>query len=352
MTNLNRCLAILLLALGTLTPVSTAMAQPAVKLALVIGNKAYKTEVGPLKNPHNDIKIVGSAIQASGFEVLTPLLDATRAQMLGAVSDFANQLQSAGPNAVGFLYYSGHGAAIRNQNYVIPIDVEKPDAASLANGGVQLSEIISLLVEAAPEALHYLVIDACRNNLGGSKGPKGFRPERRRDGMLVAFATEPDKPASDEGELSGPYASALAAELRKPQQIDLLLFHHVRVAVDQITNGEQKPWIEDGILRAERTYFGVPGPRHKPQEPILAWETLPQGAYLVNERGYTIYATSEPGGRDTIVDSIQHAARRPLKGADVAPLKIGKIKGSPKWYKYIDIKGRDAYVPADQITLK
>ena len=41
------------------------------RIALLIGNKDYKTGVGALTNPLNDIRIVGEALQAVGFEVLT-----------------------------------------------------------------------------------------------------------------------------------------------------------------------------------------------------------------------------------------------------------------------------------------
>jgi len=156
----------------------------------------------------------------------------------------------------------------------------------------------------------------------------------------------------DDGDSSGPFASALAAELRKPAQIDLLLFHHVRVAVDRATHGVQVPWIEDGILRQERVYLGGPGPSLPPTRSALAWVTLPPTNYLVNERSYTIYATNEPDGRDSVVDSIQHGARRPLNGAGAGAIKAGKLDGIAKWYMYKDIKGRDAYVAADEVTLK
>lgn len=233
-----------------------AYAQQPAKIALLIGNKTYTPAVGPLANPHNDIRVVGEALRAAGFEVLEPVKDATRAQILAAVRTLAEKLNAAGANAVGLLYYSGHGAAIGSQNYLIPVEVAKPDAQSLADGGVLQSEIITRLTENAPQAVFYLVVDACRNNLGGTKGPKGFRPEQRRDGMLIAFAAEPSKPASDDGSDGGPFATAFAAELGKPAQVDLLLFHNVRVAVDTRTRGEQVPWIEDGIRRAERVRLG------------------------------------------------------------------------------------------------
>jgi formylglycine-generating enzyme required for sulfatase activity len=48
----------------------------------------------------------------------------------------------------------------------------------------------------------------------------------------------------------------LAAELVVPGQNDLLMFHRVRVAVMDRTNGDQVPWTEDGIQRRERVMFG------------------------------------------------------------------------------------------------
>src|SRR5262249_2471105 len=78
---------------------------------------------------------------------------------------------------------------------------------------------------------HYLVLDACRNTLQGARGGKGFLPVGQQSGVLVAFAAEPGKTASDTGMVSGPYAAALATELVKPGQSDLIMFHNVRVAV-------------------------------------------------------------------------------------------------------------------------
>src|SRR5262249_24151994 len=53
-----------------------------------------------------------------------------------------------------------------------------------------------------------------------------------------------------------PYAAALAVELVKPGQSDLIMFHRVRVAVMDKTKGDQVPWTEDGIQRRERIQFG------------------------------------------------------------------------------------------------
>src|SRR5262245_23288538 len=226
------------------------------RIALLIGNRDYKPGVGALVNPVNDILLVGDALKAVGFEVLRPAQNAKRADMLIAIHDFASKLKSAGVDPVGFLYYSGHGIASAGENYLIPVDVDEPSTMLLSVQGVKQSEVLAILRNEAPNAAHYLVLDACRNTLQGARGGKGFVPVGQQSGVLVAFAAEPGKTASDTGAGSGPYAAALAAELVKPGQNDLLMFHRVRVAVMDKTSGDQVPWTEDGIQRRERVLLG------------------------------------------------------------------------------------------------
>jgi hypothetical protein len=234
---------------------ASAFAQAEKRIALLIGNKDYKPGVGALTNPLNDIHVVGEALKSVGFEVLMPTQNGTRTAMLRAVYEFAGKLKAAGPDAVGFFYYSGHGIASAGENYLIPVDVDQPTTLELSVQGVKQSEVLAILGGEAPNAAHYLVLDACRHTLQGARGGKGFVPVGQQSGVLVAFATEPGKTASDIGEGSGPYAAALAAELVKPAQNDLLMFHNVRVAVIDKTNGDQVPWKEDGIQRRQRVMF-------------------------------------------------------------------------------------------------
>jgi formylglycine-generating enzyme required for sulfatase activity len=188
--------------------------------------------------------------------VLKPTQNATRAAMLRAILEFAAKLKAAGPDAVGFLYYSGHGIASAGENYLIPVDVEEPSTVELSVQGVKHSEVLAILRGEAPNAAHYLVLDACRHTLRGARGGKGFVPVGQQSGVLVAFAAEPGKTASDIGQGSGPYAVALATELVKPGQSDLIMFHNVRVALVDKTKGDQVPWTKDGIQRRQRVLFG------------------------------------------------------------------------------------------------
>jgi uncharacterized caspase-like protein len=166
------------------------------RIALLIGNKDYKPGVGALVNSLNDIRIIGDALKAVGFEVLKLAQNARRADKLIAIHDFAAQLKTAGPDAVCFLYYSGHGVASAGENYLIPVDVEEPSTVQLSVQGVKQSEVLAILRNEAPNAAHYLVLvlDACRNTLQGARGGNGFLPVGQQSGVLARISTPPYRP--------------------------------------------------------------------------------------------------------------------------------------------------------------
>src|SRR5262245_40350266 len=118
--------AFALIFLLTLATAHPALAEK--RIALLIGNQDYDASVGRLKNPHNDIAIVGQALAAQGFELIPSIKDAKRSTILGGVRELVRRLNAAGSGAIGFIYYSGHGAAEKdtNINYVIPVDAREP----------------------------------------------------------------------------------------------------------------------------------------------------------------------------------------------------------------------------------
>jgi uncharacterized caspase-like protein len=228
-------------------------------MALLIGNKGYSTKVGQLKNPHNDIALVGKSLEQTGFKV-TALRDADRLMILTAVDDFSEKLGQAGAEAIGFLYYSGHGAAETEAgpNYLIPVDVKDTDTKAVWHASVRLDDVVTRLQRGAPLAAHFVIFDACRNELQlqHKGGAKGFVPVFGQPGMFISFSTSPNRRALDEGDNSGPYAAALATELMKPSQHHHDLFFNVKQSVVQKTQavGEQRPWEQDGLTT--RVYFG------------------------------------------------------------------------------------------------
>jgi formylglycine-generating enzyme required for sulfatase activity len=213
------------------------------RIALLIGNEAYASEIGRLANPHNDIALLEGALKGLGFEVVT-VRDAGLGALTRAVNAYARRLQAAGPNAIGFFYYSGHGASDGTTNYLIPVDVKTTETGELWDESLRLTEVTRRLKAEAGNAAHFVVFDACRNTLKltqpGSRAvvqSKGFVPVVQENGMLIAYATAEGELASDVGAGAGPYAKVLAEEIVKPGIEAVVMFRavqrRVRVAIRQ-----------------------------------------------------------------------------------------------------------------------
>jgi formylglycine-generating enzyme required for sulfatase activity/uncharacterized caspase-like protein len=223
------------------------------RIALLIGNQTYNPKVGPLKNPHDDIALLGAALRSLGFTV-TEMTDADYRSMDAAIKRHAAAVRREGQGTISLLYYSGHGAADPDTktNYLIPIDVADADDADLWNYSLNLNNIIEGLRAQAPAATHYVVFDACRNELNltrkGKKAltDKGFVPLAYTPGVMVAYATAPGQTAADTGGGGGPYAKALADEIVKPGIEAMTMFRRVALRVNREIG--QDPWMSASTL--------------------------------------------------------------------------------------------------------
>jgi uncharacterized caspase-like protein len=226
-------------------------AEAETRLALIITNADYPSEIGALANPRTDGAVIAAALQTVGFEKgnIVIVRDADQPAFRTAVADFIERIEKAGPDAVAFLYYSGHGAADRTErgeNYLIPVGAKITLAKQLPILGVSLTEITKSL-ERVPAKARFVVVDACRNvafTKGLKDAAKGFVPERKLDGMIVAFATRPGETAED----NNIYASALASILQTPGLRAEEVFKETQLRVADLSKGRQIPWTEDGLL--------------------------------------------------------------------------------------------------------
>jgi len=250
-----------------------------VRIALLIGNRAYDASVGALKNPYNDVAIVSASLLAQGFEVLPPIRDGSRSAVFQGVRELVRRLNAAAAGSIGFFYYSGHGAADKdtNINYLIPVDAREPGAPAFWDDSIKLDDVFALL-NSAREAAKFVVFDACRNELRlpTKNTAKALLPVAEQQGLFIAFASAPGETASDQGETSGPYAAALAAELLKPGLDHLNLFQNVKESVLASTGGVQHPWESNGLSR--RVYL-VRQPIEvmnsaRLSEPAKAWDKV------------------------------------------------------------------------------
>lgn len=267
-----------LLVCASFLTIDSAHAEP--RLALLISNQKYAEAVGPLKNPRNDIALIKATLLQIGFADadIQVVADADRVAMLQAFDGFAARLRRAGPEAVSFFYYAGHGAANdRRDNFLIPVDVQELTSTGFWYRSVPLQYLLDRLNAEAPGARHFIVFDACRNTLklsepGGRSlvQPKGFQPVPNiPGGMLIAFSTAEGELAYDVGDRAGPYATVLAEEIVKPGLEAITVFRNVQLRVS--ARLKQKPWTQNGPIG--ETYFA--GKAQPPlSEAALAWQAV------------------------------------------------------------------------------
>jgi formylglycine-generating enzyme required for sulfatase activity len=246
------------------------------RIALLIGNEAYGNEIGRLANPHNDVALLEGVLKGLGFDVAT-VRDAGLGTLHHAVNAYGRRLQAAGPNAVGFFYYSGHGASDGSTNYLIPVDVKTTETGELWDQSLRLAEVTRKLKSEAGNATHFVVFDACRNTLKltqrGSRAvvqSKGFVPVAQENGMLIAYATAEGELASDVGAGAGPYAKVLAEEIVKPGIEAVVMFRTVQRRLR--ASIRQEPYL--GFNALGDVYFAGP-PSVVPPAPQVVLATPP-----------------------------------------------------------------------------
>jgi hypothetical protein len=215
-----------------------------IRMALVITNQSYTQAGARLTNTFRDGDLVKAALEQVGFKVWTVRDTVSEGALLKAIGDHVQRLAEAGPDAVGFFYYSGHGAADRpnGENFLIPTDVPLTHVSQLALMAVRLEKITATLASAGK--MSFVVFDACRNVplMRDNKdfGFKGFAPVREQNGLLVAFATEPGNVAVDQSL----YAKALAEELVKPGLEAAQVFRRVRLVREETKRAQSPEYLD------------------------------------------------------------------------------------------------------------
>ena len=237
------------------------------RLALVIGVGKYRGEISPLDNPARDTDLVTGALRARGFTV-TPMKDPDRRGMITALAQFAGELEAAGPDAVGLIYFAGHGAQVNGVNYLLPRDAAMPEGISpdtptavlediLAESFVPAQRLLKALGD-REDGVSILVLDACRDNpvtrslsrrtrsaLGAARG---LAEMPLQTGVLIAYATGPGDVSYDGASQNSPYAVAFAEELARPGSA-ADVFTQVRQRVREATDNKQKPIMTYGLDR-------------------------------------------------------------------------------------------------------
>jgi formylglycine-generating enzyme required for sulfatase activity len=224
------------------------------RVALIIGNSDYKS--APLENPANDASDLANALEKQGFNVLVRENVGERG-LKEAVDVFAKHLKQGG---IGLFFFAGHGIQLKDQNFLLPVDIGFDSEADISYKSVSAEYVLSRMAEAG-NRINVVILDACRNNpfqlarKNISKGLGVMNVGRAEKGTFIAYATSPGSTAADGTGRNGLYTKHLLRSLETPDTDIDKVFGRVRTGVVQDTNGEQVPWTSSSVIGS--FYFNV-----------------------------------------------------------------------------------------------
>jgi uncharacterized caspase-like protein len=252
--HLTGLLLIMTLAAGGSGVAQTASADG--RVALVIGNGAY-TDIGSLRNPANDAKLMARTLKKLGFEV-TLALDVDQKEMKRRIRDFGAALGAGGAHTVGLFYYAGHGVQVDGENFLLPIGAEIKTEGDVSVEAVSANTVLAQMQYGNGEGVNLIFLDACRNNplsRGFRAGTRGLARVDAPRGSFVGYSTAPGDVSVDGNGDNSPYALALSAEMLRPGEAIEEVHRAVRLQVLTATNQQQTPW-DSSSLTATVTLAG------------------------------------------------------------------------------------------------
>ncbi|MCF8168355.1 MAG: caspase family protein, partial [Rhodoferax sp.] len=357
-----------------------ALAQDSVgkRLALVIGNDAYKNVV-PLNNARNDARLMAATLKKANFEV-TQANDLGREALWQTIDAFRSRIQK-GDEIV--FYFAGHGVQIKSNQLLLPVDIKASNDAQVQRDGIALVDVQDALKDAR---FALLVLDACRDNpfppqgtrtIGG--GTRGLLPPEPVTGQAIVMSAGRNQKALDSvpgiSQANGLFTWELAQVLQTPGVEIRTALESVKDRVDDKAKGaghEQRPSIVSD-LRGNFYFFGattvqVQNAAATPESE--AWAAARQ-AHSIS--AYQAYLEAFPKGRyavaakialDTLKTPAPTSATRPpppstsatpTKGEDAETSFWNEAKGSGAreyLHAYVKQYPKGKYLALARIELK
>jgi len=195
-------------------------ANPGKRIALVIGNDAYRN-VSKLEKAGNDATAMARELKAAGFEVLLHR-DLDYRGMVKAVETLANSI-TGGDQVV--VFFAGHGVQIKTGSYLLPVDIEANSESEVEKTAYGLNDLTDKLSEARA-SFALVLVDACRDNplkskgrsIGATRGLSAIEPPK---GQMVVYSASKgqqalDRLSDDDPHPNGVFTREFVSRMKRP----------------------------------------------------------------------------------------------------------------------------------------
>ncbi|KAH3829693.1 hypothetical protein DPMN_102921 [Dreissena polymorpha] len=160
------------------------MYNPSDKVALLIGNSDYKSEI-KLAAPKSDVHDLAEQLASMDFRVVT-LLNLTKPEIENAVMEFSRLI---GPNVYVLFYFCGHGFEENGISFLVPTDAPSMYSAEEC---VNAFSVLDNFQRKQP-ALICMIIDICRRagKVKSNAHPSLFDQKVSKGNTIYCYATSP-----------------------------------------------------------------------------------------------------------------------------------------------------------------
>ena len=246
------------------------------RIAFVVGNGG--TVLAPLRTAINDSGLVAEALRTIGFDVVEGA-ELNQTDFLRSLRRFVAKVETSGPGAIAFVYFSGNGFQYDGESHLVMADARLEREADIPLDSVRLSDVLRALA-GTPARANIVVIDAARRSpfaIASANVTNGLAAVEAPRRTLVAFSAAPASVADDVPGAYGPgpygaFARAVAEMIRTPGLDAAEMFARIRARTHQTTQGRQTPW-EVSALDAVTL---VPANRGDATAPVIGQGSRPR----------------------------------------------------------------------------
>jgi uncharacterized protein (TIGR02145 family) len=216
------------------------------KIALVIGAQNYSS-LPLLHNSLSDATAMTKALGSKGFEVNAIYDPKTKQEMKDGITWYFNKMKGL-TNAVGIIFYAGHGMQYEGDNYIIPTAASLENPGDLDDNCVKMNSVMTVL-KASNKSLNILLLDACRSLPSFTRGSDvGLTKMEAPQGSIIVFATQPGQVASDGTGTNGLFTAQFLKAMNEPGLNIDGVFRKVKQAVFEESKSKQLPSVEDNSI--------------------------------------------------------------------------------------------------------
>ena len=220
------------------------------KYALIIGNAEYQ-RIEKLNNTINDAQDISAALRRLGYQVELKT-NLNQYQMIDAMDAFSARL-SSDRSSEGFFWYAGHAVQIRDENYLLPVDITVDSESRVRAGSYSLNTLLETLEE-AHNKVNVIVLDSCRDNPlptgARGTGARGLRVVNDLPAdLFIMFSTAPGSKAEDgvKGKRNSPFAEAFLKYVRSSEPLTIMAAHVANETLS-LTEQRQRPFYRGSII--------------------------------------------------------------------------------------------------------